>query len=133
MKSQPANKLKTCQCYANISKAIRKYTTKHLKCDVFNKTAKYLPRQFAAECNKDDGLIDKQLHYCTLVNSYQLYPTSMIPEGVNCGLYAFSLVLQSNYDLINKLDDHGKNVNLQPLFEFPSIKGNDKKQHPEIK
>ena len=57
----------------------------------------------------------------------------MIPDGGSYGLNVFSLVLQSNYDHISTLDDLGESVNLQPLFEFPSIKGNDKKQHPEIK
>ena len=73
------------------------------------------------------------LYYSALVNNYQLHPTNIIPDGGNCGLCVLFLVLQSNYDLFNKLDDLWKSINLQLLFEYSSLVGHEKKQHPKMK
>ena len=121
MKDEEPGKLDSCQCYNNAPSTIRKYTQKTLKCDVFERPVRYLPRVFNAQCYETDNGTNKPYYYSAIVNNCQLRPTNIIPDGGNCGLCAFSLVLRSNYDLFNKLDDLRKNINLQPLFEYPSL------------
>ena len=71
-------------------------------------------------------------YFNVLINNCHLQRTNIIPDGGNCGLWAFSLVLWRNNKLISKLDDLRTKVNLSPLFEFPSTKIRQKHQHQNV-
>ena len=50
MKNEQPGRLHSCQCYNNAPISIRNYVNKILQCDLFQKSVKYLPRDFNAQC-----------------------------------------------------------------------------------
>ena len=115
---KPTNK---CQCEKKIPNAIKKYCTERLHCHRFKQPVKYLPRELDAKCFEMGEGVFKPLYYHALINNCQLCPTNVIPDGGNCGLCAFSLVLRDNYDHILKLDDLRRNVGVDPLFRYREV------------
>ena len=133
MKTPKIHRLRSCQCLPNTPTSIKECAKIFLTCDLHKLPTNYLPREFDAECFESGIGAMKPRHYYVLVDNCQLQHTNYVPNGGNYGLYAFSLVLQSNLSLINNLDDLQKSVNLQPLFEFHHLKSRNKKQHPKLK
>ena len=133
MKNDPPAILQSCQCFGKIPDYLRLLASKKLQCDLFKESVDYLPRDFDEVFYGIENGRSKPLYYYALVNNCQLRPTNIIPDGGNCGLCAFSLVLRSNYDLISKLNDLRESINLQPLFEYPTFRGYEKKQHSKLK
>ena len=133
MKNDQPAILQSCQCSNKIPNYLTLLASKKLQCDLFKESVDYLPRDFDEVFYGIENGRSKPMYYYALVNNCQLRPTNIIPDGGNCGLCAFSLVLRSNYDLISKLSDLRESINLQPLFEYPTFKGYEKKHHSKMK